>query len=61
MGKMLPVDFTVPHNSTDVLCFICRSPYGGLTYNAENETFRHRDPKECDDRSTKTNQRTNSV
>lgn len=53
MGKMLPVDTTSYFNSTDIVCCVCRSAFGGLVYDPETNKFRHRDPEECGGRKTK--------
>jgi hypothetical protein len=48
MGKMLPVDFTQPFNSTDIRCHLCNSAWGGLVYDPETDTFCHRDKRSCE-------------
>jgi hypothetical protein len=50
MGKMLPTDFSRPHNSSDVRCVVCLDPWGGLVYDPETETFHHREDAECEQR-----------
>lgn len=51
---MIPVDWArmegrryLGAEHTDVLCDVCNRPWGGLVYDEESDTFRHRDPKEC--------------
>lgn len=47
MGKLIPVDHTQPGSTSDIVCSVCRRPWGGLFYDKTTETFRHRDPDEC--------------
>jgi hypothetical protein len=53
MGRLIPVDYTEPFNATDVICCVCRKPFGGLIYDPDEDVFRHRDPDECDNREGK--------
>ena len=47
MGKLLPVDYTTVQGSTDIVCYFCHSPYGGLVYNEKYGKFIHRDAASC--------------